>query len=151
MSDYLQDNTSLLLSKRLSPSIDTEHSNASISEFSVISDHANLVAGPLSPLQDHSSTPAGPASASEWEFIWKEKFKEGSTLSKSIRPVQSISADDCDYPAESGSPVSIQTASCDQAVMPYNNTAITPSEEITGSTSLPCMTLLFCAAQSHTN
>lgn len=30
--------------------------------------------------------------------------------------------------------------------MPYNNTAIPPSEEVTGTTALPCMLLLHCSS-----
>ena len=161
----------------LVPGLDTAHSSTPNSpELSVISSHGDLVTEPLSPLQDHSPTLSdlsGRASSlSEWDFVFKAKSKQASTLSF-VRSVISFSSDGCDYP-ELISPASSQAAktsvvatasskvesskvSADLDVptlpreiasrgkkraMPYNNTAIPPSEEITGSTALPRMALL---------
>ena len=86
----------------------------------------------------------------------------------------SIASDDCVYLGESFSPASKQAASnsvvatvsnskgqketrrkkvsrIQKALMPYNNTAIPPSEEITGSTALPCMAILLYLAQLETH
>ena len=154
----------------LIPVLDTARSRASSSSpelLSVISSHGDLVTEPLSPLQAYSPTPSGDsASVGEWDFVSKDKFKEAST--PSIRSIISSSSDGCEYP-EPISPTSIQAAttsavatdSCKvetpklssdyprrkKRAMPYNNTAIPPSEEITGSTALPCMALLLYIAQ----
>ena len=128
-----------------SPSLDTAHAKgSSLPELSVDSGHDNLVAEKLSPLQDHSSNPLGQAtSSSEWDFVSKEKSEEGNAPSHSVI---SISSDSCEYLGTQAATTSV-VAKRKKGAMPYNNTAIPPSEEITGSTALPCMAVLLCIAR----
>lgn len=132
------------------PSLDTAHvKGPSLPELSVNSAHGNPVAEKLSPLQDHSfSLPEHAASLSEWDFVSKEKSEEGSA--PSIRSVISISSDSCEYLGTQAATTSV-VAERKKGVMPYNNTAIPPSEEITGSTALPCMAVLLYIAQFQIN
>ena len=157
--------TSSIAVKAQTPDFDT---GSSLSHVSSSTD-GNLVAEPLSPLQDHSPLFSGPAanSLSEWDFVFKGKAKKSST--PSIVSLSSLSSNDCAYPAELQAPSATVegTVSSDEEgftdvdtpalsrkrkneVMPYNNTAIPPSEEITGSTALPCMTLPPYIAQHQT-
>lgn len=120
------------------PSLDTAHvKGPSLPELSVKSAHGNPVAEKL-----HA------ASLSEWDFVSKEKSEEGSA--PSIRSVISISSDSCEYLGTQAATTSV-VAKRKKGVMPYNNTAIPPSEEITGSTALPCMAVLLYIAQFQIN
>ena len=161
--------TSSIAFKGQSPNCDTGSPIGSSLSHVSSSTHGNLVAEPLSPLQDQSPPFSGPAASalSEWDFVFEGKAKKGNTLS--IISLSSIASNDCAYPADlQAAPASVDgtVSSYEEIlsnvdtpalsrkrkneVMPYNNTAIPPSEEITGSTALPCMTLPLYIAQRQT-
>ncbi|KAL8789685.1 MAG: hypothetical protein Q9195_006738 [Heterodermia aff. obscurata] len=128
-----------------SPYLNT--SKSSFLDIYAIPNNCILVKEPISPLQSHPANPPGPATS----------LSDKEANAPSTRSVISILSDDCEAPA-GNDPYSAIVISSDEsehlatvskkksqnapsriekANMPYNNTAIPPSEEITGSTALP--------------
>ena len=62
-----------------------------------------------------------------------------STSSKELEPISGTSIEAVNTISGEEGTQGTRTRKRKKGVMPYNNTAIPPSEEITGSTSLPCM------------